>query len=134
MLAPQVLALIGLRSRQELVQRNLDIIEANVAHFHAFCERHGDVFKFAAPTAGSVAFARLLTGEPVEAFCERLVEEAGEAAPIWPCTSRRTDLAAVLAIFCIFVVIIVQNIMRGSLVSSSCHSRGRGLNRAVKGC
>ncbi|CAL5222183.1 g4510 [Coccomyxa viridis] len=73
----EVLALIGLRAAKTLVQRNLDIIEANVAHFRAFCERHSDVMAFAAPTAGSIAFARLLTGEPIEAFCVRLVEEAG---------------------------------------------------------
>ena len=74
----QVLALIGLRAAKTLVQRNLDIIEANVAHFRAFCERHSKVMAFAAPDAGSIAFARLLTGEPIEAFCVRLVEEAGE--------------------------------------------------------
>ena len=74
----QVLALIGLRAAKTLVQRNLDIIEANVTHFRTFCERHSDVMAFAAPAAGSIAFARLLTGEPIEAFCKRLVEEAGE--------------------------------------------------------
>ena len=77
----QVLALIGLRSAKDLVLRNLDIIEANVAHLEAFCERHSDVIAFAAPKAGSVAFARLLTGEHIEAFCERLVAEAGETIP-----------------------------------------------------
>ena len=79
--AAQVLALIGLRSAKELVLRNLDIIHANVAHLEAFCERHSDVIAFAAPKAGSVAFARLLTGEHVEVFCERLVAEAGETVP-----------------------------------------------------
>ena len=74
----QVLALIGLRAAKTLVQRNLGIIEANVAHFRAFCKRHSDVMAFTAPAAGSVAFARLLTGEPIDAFCERLVVEAGE--------------------------------------------------------
>ena len=74
----QVLAIIGLRAAKTLVQRKLDIIEANVAHFRAFCERHSEVMAFTAPAAGSIAFARLLTGEPIEAFCVRLVEEAGE--------------------------------------------------------
>jgi len=74
-----VLALIGLRAAKRLVQRNLEIIGANVAHFKAFCKRHSDVIAFTAPAAGSVAFARLLTGEAIEAFCERLVAEAGEA-------------------------------------------------------
>ncbi len=76
--------MIGLRAAKTLVQRNLDIIEANVAHFRAFCERHSDVMAFAAPTAGSIAFARLLTGEPIEAFCVRLVEEAGADHVLYP--------------------------------------------------
>ncbi len=76
--AAQVLALIGLRSAKELVLRNKAIIEANVAHLEAFCKRHCTVIAFTAPEAGSVAFARLLTGEDVEAFCKRLVAEAGE--------------------------------------------------------
>ena len=74
----QVLALIGLRAGKKIVQQNLAIIEANVAHFEAFCKRHSNVMAVNAPAAGSVAFARLLTGEPIEAFCVRLVDKAGE--------------------------------------------------------
>ena len=48
-----------------------------MARFRAFCKRHSDVMAFTPPAAGSVAFARLLTGEPIDAFCERLVVEAG---------------------------------------------------------
>ena len=76
----QVLALIGLRAAEKLKARNLAIIEANIAHFAAFCKRHGGVFAFAAPRAGSIAFARLLTGEPIDAFCDRLVAQSGKAA------------------------------------------------------
>ena len=75
-----MLALIGLRASKELLQRNLAIIEANIEAFTAFCVHHKDVLEFCAPAAGSIAFARLLTGEPIEAFCERLVAEHGEAS------------------------------------------------------
>ena len=79
-LALQVLALIGLRAAGKLLQRNLAIIEANIDAFTAFCVLYKDVIEFHAPAAGSIAFARLLTGEPIEAFCERLVAEHGEAS------------------------------------------------------
>ena len=83
----QVLALIGLRAARELLQRNLAIIEANIDAFSAFCARHKDVLEFCAPAAGSIAFARLLTGEPIEAFCECLVAEHGEASgPVTSCS------------------------------------------------
>ena len=86
-LALQVLALIGLRASKELLQRNLAIIEANIEAFTAFCVHHKDVLEFCAPAAGSIAFARLLTREPIEAFCERLVAEYGEASrPVTLCS------------------------------------------------
>ena len=77
-LAVQVLALIGLRAGEQLLQRNSELVQANTAHFAAFCKRHSEAFAFTAPRAGSIAFARLLTGEPVQAFCERLVADCGE--------------------------------------------------------
>ena len=84
-LALQVLALIGLRAARKLLERNLAVIEANIEAFIAFCARYKDVIEFCAPAAGSVAFARLLTGKPIEVFCERLVAEHGEASrPVTP--------------------------------------------------
>ena len=73
-----MLALIGLRASTQLLQRNRALVLANTAHFEAFCKRHSQVFGFTAPKTGSIAFARLLTGEPVEIFCKRLVAESGE--------------------------------------------------------
>jgi hypothetical protein len=73
----QVLALIGLRARKRLVRDNVALIEANLAAARAFFERHFDSFEFHEPAAGSVAFPRLCTGEPVQDFCQRLVESAG---------------------------------------------------------
>ena len=39
--------------------------------------RHSDTFQFTAPDGGSIAFPRLITGEPIESFCERLVRVQG---------------------------------------------------------
>ena len=35
------------------------------------------MFEFYAPQGGSTCFPRLKTGEPVEGFCERLLEDSG---------------------------------------------------------
>jgi aspartate/methionine/tyrosine aminotransferase len=41
-----------------------------------FFVRHGDLFTWARPQAGSMAFPRFLRGN-VEKFCDELVKEAG---------------------------------------------------------
>ena len=88
-MALQVLALIGLRAARKLLERNLAIIEANIEAFAAFCARHKDSVEFCAPAAGGIAFARLLTGEPIEAFCERLVAKHGKGSqPVTLCSLR----------------------------------------------
>ncbi|EIE23298.1 aminotransferase, classes I and II [Coccomyxa subellipsoidea C-169] len=73
----EVLALIGLRARDWLISANLDLIEANLGAARAFFARHSDTFEWYEPAAGSVAFPRLRTGEPVDEFCERLVQKSG---------------------------------------------------------
>ena len=75
--AVQILALIGLRTRERLVAANLELIEANLGAARAFFARHSDGFEWYEPAAGTVAFPRLRTGEDVEKFCERLVEKSG---------------------------------------------------------
>ena len=72
----EVLALIGLRARETIVQRNFDIIRGNLLHLDRFFERHGDRIRWDRPRAGCIAFPRLLH-DPVDAFAARLVEQEG---------------------------------------------------------
>lgn len=72
----EFLAELALRHREEIVARNLRIITENLAILDGFFARHGDLFSWVRPTAGSIAFPRLLRGD-VEAFCRAAVEEAG---------------------------------------------------------
>ena len=39
--------------------------------------RHQDKFEFHAPKGSSICFPRLTTGEPIEDFCERLLDASG---------------------------------------------------------
>ena len=72
----EFLAALALRHRQELVQRNLDLILKNLGIADSFFARHADRFTWIRPQAGPIAFPRLLA-EEVESFCHRLVTTAG---------------------------------------------------------
>jgi aspartate/methionine/tyrosine aminotransferase len=73
----EILALMGLRSRERIIDRNLETIGTNLGHLEKLCAARPDLLRFTAPRAGSVCFPRLLAPEGALSFCRRLVEEAG---------------------------------------------------------
>ncbi|GAB3941213.1 pyridoxal phosphate-dependent aminotransferase [Kribbella albertanoniae] len=73
----EVLALIALRARDQLLTRNRGIVAANLPLFTAFFDRYPDLFEFTAPDGGCVTYPRYLGPDGVEAMCESLVEQAG---------------------------------------------------------
>ncbi|HYD51343.1 MAG TPA: aminotransferase class I/II-fold pyridoxal phosphate-dependent enzyme [Gemmatimonadaceae bacterium] len=72
----ELLALIALRARTQLVARSMTLIRDNLARFDAFVGRQGDRLAWVPPRAGSVAFPRLLH-EDADAVAEALVREHG---------------------------------------------------------
>jgi len=72
----EYLAELALRHRHAIIRRNLAIIRGNLAVLDAFFARHADLFAWRRPTAGTVAFPRLLVGD-AERFCDELANEAG---------------------------------------------------------
>ncbi len=77
----EVLALIGLRARERVLERSRSIVAANLAVLDEFFERRSDVFGWVRPRGGSTAFPRLVPDGPAGAsadrFCARLVESTG---------------------------------------------------------
>ena len=73
----EILALIGLRARDVLLERSLGIVAANLARLDRFFADHADRWTWVRPRAGSIGFPRLLDDEPVESFVDRLVEREG---------------------------------------------------------
>ncbi|GAB3826842.1 aminotransferase class I/II-fold pyridoxal phosphate-dependent enzyme [Kribbella italica] len=73
----EILALIGLRARDRLLDRNRGIVARNLPLFADFFARCPDLFDFAAPQGGCVCFPRYAGPDGVEAMCTSLVEEAG---------------------------------------------------------
>jgi aspartate/methionine/tyrosine aminotransferase len=73
----EVLALIGLRAREQVLGRSLRIVADNVALLDDFFRRRSDRFAWVRPRGGSVAFPRLLGDVPIDRFAADLVEAEG---------------------------------------------------------
>ncbi|HUG34960.1 MAG TPA: aminotransferase class I/II-fold pyridoxal phosphate-dependent enzyme [Anaerolineales bacterium] len=72
----EFLAEVALRNRQKLVTRNLGIIKNNLEIVDDLFSRRSSLFSWTRPSAGSMGFPKLLTGD-VEVFCDDLVKKAG---------------------------------------------------------
>jgi aspartate/methionine/tyrosine aminotransferase len=73
----EILAIIGLRARETVLDRSQAIVAANLERMDRFFAEHADAFAWIRPRAGSVAFPRLLRGGPIDRFCAELVEAEG---------------------------------------------------------
>jgi len=74
----EFLATVALQKKAALLQRNNAIIRKNLALLDTFFLRHSSKFLWKRPTAGCIAFPKLLIpGVSIEAFCVDLVEKKG---------------------------------------------------------
>ena len=71
----EILALIGLKAKDRLVSRSLEIIQKNLIIATIFFRKYPEIFQWFPPKAGSVAFPKLVLDTPVSAFCEAVVKE-----------------------------------------------------------
>jgi aspartate/methionine/tyrosine aminotransferase len=73
----EVLSLIAINHKEELIGQNISKIKSNIEGFARFHSLHEDVFDFIRPGAGSTAFIKMKTKESALDYSERLVKEAG---------------------------------------------------------
>jgi aspartate/methionine/tyrosine aminotransferase len=73
----EILAIMGLRAKDEIIQRNLGIIQANLSLLDQFFERHAGIFTWNRPKAGTIGFPRLLLPKNIRDFCLELVDKQG---------------------------------------------------------
>jgi aspartate/methionine/tyrosine aminotransferase len=73
----EILALMALRARERVLGRSLRIVRDNLPLLDSFFRRQAGAMSWVRPRAGSVAFPRLLLGEPIDEFAAALVEEEG---------------------------------------------------------
>jgi aspartate/methionine/tyrosine aminotransferase len=73
----EILAIIGLRAKETLLRRSLDLIRRNRALVEETFRELSDYFEWIPPRAGSIAFPRWLGRTPVETFTDALVQAEG---------------------------------------------------------
>jgi aspartate/methionine/tyrosine aminotransferase len=73
----EVLALIALRAKEEILGRNRGIVLENLPLADAFFEKWRGEMEWVRPRVGCIGFPRLLADVPAEAFAAELVEEEG---------------------------------------------------------
>jgi aspartate/methionine/tyrosine aminotransferase len=73
----EILALMALRARKKILDRNRQIIVQNLIHLDRFFADWAGVFEWVRPRGGSIGFPRLIGEEPIEQFAARLVTEEG---------------------------------------------------------
>ncbi|MCL2726973.1 MAG: aminotransferase class I/II-fold pyridoxal phosphate-dependent enzyme [Bacteroidales bacterium] len=73
----EVLAIMGLRAKEQIVQRNMEIISGNLQLLDDFFGRHTNLFAWHRPVASSIAFPKFLSLQPVSHYCNELIEKSG---------------------------------------------------------
>ncbi|MGI9373612.1 MAG: aminotransferase class I/II-fold pyridoxal phosphate-dependent enzyme [Hyphomicrobiales bacterium] len=84
------LALIALKARDGILERNRSVVRENLAKLDAFFADYSDLFDWAHPDGGCVAYPKYTGAGDVGAFCERLVEESGVL--LLPASIYRSEL------------------------------------------
>ncbi len=72
----ELLALVGLRARDRLLQEHRERVAGNVDAADAFFRGQTGRFSWTAPQGGTVCFPRVLCGE-AEDFCQRVLRDTG---------------------------------------------------------
>jgi aspartate/methionine/tyrosine aminotransferase len=73
----EILALMALRARKKILDRNRQIVGQNLRHLDRFFADWAGVFEWVRPRAGSIGFPRLVAEESIEEFARHLVNEEG---------------------------------------------------------
>jgi aspartate/methionine/tyrosine aminotransferase len=71
----EILGIMALRAQERIIARNLAIIRRNRDKMAQFCARHGDLFTWLPPQAGSIAFPQIRGARPVGEFCRDVLEK-----------------------------------------------------------
>lgn len=73
----EILALIGLRAKDRVLERSRRIVMRNLPIFREFMDRHRTHLSWAPPRAGSICFPRFVGDVDAERAAEMLIERAG---------------------------------------------------------
>lgn len=71
------LAVIALKNKEAIVERNRALVKSNLKQLDAFFKEYPELFEWQIPDGSCVAYPKYLGKGGVENFCHRLVEEVG---------------------------------------------------------
>lgn len=71
----EILGIAALKAREELVSKNQELINSNLAFLKNFC-KETNLFEFYQPRGGSILFPKMLVDD-VDTYCETLIKEKG---------------------------------------------------------
>jgi aspartate/methionine/tyrosine aminotransferase len=89
----EILALIALKARTQIIEKNLAVIHDNLTVLNAFFADFSHLFDWHVPEGGCVTFIRYKGSEGVEAFTTQMVEECGVL--LLPSSVFRSELTTV---------------------------------------
>lgn len=70
----EILSLIALRAKDEIIARHIDRIKKNLVLLDAFFEKHRDLFAWVKPKAGTIAFPGLNKNLNSYEFCQEVIK------------------------------------------------------------
>jgi aspartate/methionine/tyrosine aminotransferase len=73
----EILSLVALRARDEVLARSRRIVDANLDLLDPFFERQARYFRWVRPRGGPVGFPELIGGVPIDRFARDLLEATG---------------------------------------------------------
>lgn len=73
----EILSLIALRNKEQILQRNREIAKSNLDLLDVFFNRYQSVYEWYRPNAGFINFPRLKFDMSVDQFAKQLVEKEG---------------------------------------------------------
>ncbi len=73
----EILAIIALQRRSEIIRKQCDRVCRNVKTLDVFFDEYRDYFRWNRPKGGSVCFPRMLVVEDTSSFCEDLLKATG---------------------------------------------------------
>jgi len=73
----EILAIMALKAKNQILERNMNIIQNNLRLLDEFFQEHKTLFDWPKPKAGPIGFPELKLDKPVSEFCTDLVEKQG---------------------------------------------------------
>lgn len=73
----EVLSLIALKNKDQIIARNNKITKDNLTLLNEFFVKHAELFEWIKPQGGCIGFVNYKAAESVDIFCDRLVKEVG---------------------------------------------------------